>query len=65
MSSKVFVDKQGFVYVDGVKIGRRVGGQLEFVDKDNTRSKLRGSRYVYIEPEQLVKEIKEKELSKK
>lgn len=44
--------KNGWVYVDGVKIGRYVktpdGPALEVCDKDRTRSQKRGTRKVVV-----------------
>ena len=42
------VDGEGFVFIDGVKVGRRVCIDdeygIEFMDKDKRRSRERGSR---------------------
>lgn len=57
--SRVHVDRCGFIYIEGVKIGKLCGKNIEFVDKDVNRSKQRGSRFVYITPEELAQEVRE------
>lgn len=47
---KVYLDEQGYLYVEEVKVARLVRGELEFMDKDPVRSSQRGSRYVRIDP---------------
>lgn len=51
--SKVVLQRDGFLCVDGVKIGRLVRGCLELKDKDRYRSRERGSEYIYIPIEEL------------
>lgn len=53
----VYKNKEGFVFADGIKIGKIIlcNGEpfLEFCDKDPTRSKERGTRYVMIKVKEL------------
>lgn len=44
----VFIDKPGFVFVDGVKVARYIPerNSLQFVDRDPRRGKARGTRLV-------------------
>lgn len=46
----VAVDSRGFVYAEGVQLGKLTGDRrgLIVVDKDKKRSQARGSRYVTI-----------------
>lgn len=46
--SKIILQTDGFIVVDGVKIGRLVGGHLELKDKDRRRADARGSAYIYV-----------------
>lgn len=49
-SSPVMVSKNGFVYADGVKIGKLVSerGVVQFIDRDRRRSAQRGSDVVEV-----------------
>lgn len=50
--SKIFVDRDGYIFIDGIKIGRRLQIEgvecIQFCDKDPKRSQLRGSRFFSI-----------------
>lgn len=49
-ASVVNVDRNGFVYVDGVQLGRLTGDGKSIVvaDRDKKRSQARGSRFVTV-----------------
>ncbi len=49
-SSSIRVDRNGFVYADGVRVARYLPEKksLQFLDKDRKRSSARGSRYVEV-----------------
>ena len=50
--NNTYVDGEGYVFIDRVKVGRRVrvkgGYAIEFFDKDKRRSARRGSRRVHV-----------------
>jgi hypothetical protein len=50
MPGTLTVDKQGYIYADGVKIGRvyHERDTIQFCDKNPCRSSLRGSRFVEV-----------------
>lgn len=49
-SSKISVDRAGFLYVDGVKVAKYLPEKrcLQFFDKDRVRSTQRGSNVVEV-----------------
>ena len=50
MADRLYLDSNGFLYADGVKIGRLFPerGTIQFCDKSPCRSAVRGSRYVEV-----------------
>lgn len=55
MRVKLRLDRDGYVYADGLRLCRVTGtGELEFCDRNNLRSKGRGTRLLTIQVADLV-----------
>lgn len=49
MNVKLRLDQDGYVYADGVRLCRVMGGgELEFCDRNGLRSKERGTRLIRV-----------------
>jgi len=52
IQANLLVGEDGYLYADGIRIGRLVGGRndpcLQFVDRLRSRSRRRGTRFVNV-----------------
>lgn len=60
-SKRIFIDRQNYCYVDGVKLFRYIPEHqaLEFVDRSRMRSEARGSRFIEVGIVDLLHELRE------